>query len=130
MLKPDVYKAFLVIIMLSAILTVAGCSSAAVSNAGDGPVISSVVAEHTTLYPLGNTKITCSAISKDGSALNYRWVSNDGTITGTGSTITWEAPKTYGDFHIMVIVDDVQGHSSTGTATVTVIVRDASKCCK
>ena len=36
------------------------------------PVISSLVAEHTTLYPLGNTVVTCSASSPDGAALKYQ----------------------------------------------------------
>jgi hypothetical protein len=128
--KPDIFIAFFITVLLSGIVGMAGCSSAAGSNSGDGPVITSVVAEHTTLYPLGNTNITCSAVSKDGSALNYRWISNEGTITGSGASINWEAPKTYGDFHIMVVVDDGKGHSSNGTATVTVIVRDPTKCCK
>jgi hypothetical protein len=128
--KPDVFKAIFVTFMLSVILAMAACSGAAASNTGNGPAIASVVAEHTTLYPLGNTNITCSAVSKDGSALNYRWISNDGTITGSGATVNWEAPKTYGNFNIMVVVDDGKGHSSNGTVTVTVIVRDPSKCCK
>lgn len=107
-----------------------GCGSAAGSNA-DGPVvIAAVVAEHSTLYPLGNTTVTCSATSKDGSALSYKWVCNDGTITGEGPTIKYEAPRTYGDFNIIVIVTDSKGNSSTGSTKVTVIVRDPSKCCK
>jgi len=128
--KPDVLKRIFVTLMLPVILIMVGCGSATGNNSGDGPAIASVVAEHTTLYPLGNTNITCSAVSKNGSALNYRWISNEGTIAGNGPTINWEAPKTYGDFHIMVIVDDGNGHSSSGTATVTVIVRDPTKCCK
>jgi hypothetical protein len=128
--KPDVFKAIFVIIALPVMLAAVACSGAAASNTGDGPVIASVVAEHSTLYPLGNTNVTCSAISKDGSTLSYRWISNEGTITGSGATVNWEAPGTYGDFHIMVVVDDGKGHTSNGTATVTVIVRDPSKCCR
>ena len=130
MRKPDVFKAIIFTFMLLGVVAMAACNSAAASNTGDGPAIASVVAEHTTLYPLGNTSITCSAVSKDGSTLSYRWISNEGTITGSGATINWEAPKTYGDFHIMVVVDDGKGHTSNGTATVTVIVRDPSKCCR
>lgn len=127
--KPYVSKATFITFVLFVVLAMAACSSTAASNP-DGPTISSVVAEHTTLYPVGNTNVTCNAVSKDGSTLHYRWISNDGTITGSGATINWEAPKTYGDFNIMVVVDDGKGHSNSGTATVTVIVRDPSKCCK
>jgi hypothetical protein len=61
-------------------------------------------------------------------------VCNDGKIiedpAGDGSTVTYEAPKTYGDFYIMATVDDGRGNSANKTVTVTVIVRDPSKCCK
>ena len=110
----------------------AGCAAASINP--HTPVISSLIAEHTTLYPLGNTIVTCSASSPDGAALKYRWVCNDGTIikdpAGNGSMITYEAPKTYGDFHIMATVDDDCGNSANKTVTVTVIVRDPSKCCR
>ena len=124
------FKAFFIISLLVSLALAAGCGSAAGSNSNGPVVIASVAAEHTTLYPLGNTSVTCSATSKDGSALSYKWVCNDGTITGEGPTIKWEAPKTYGDFNVMVIVSDSKGNSSTGSAKVTVIVRDPSKCCK
>jgi hypothetical protein len=128
--KERLLKVMVLPFIITGILTVAGCGSAAANNISNDPSIIEVVAEHSTLYPLGNTNITCSALSKDGSKLNYRWVSSDGTITGSGAKINWEAPQTYGDFHIMVIVDDGKGHSNTGTTTVTVIVRDPTKCCK
>lgn len=130
MCRQDLAKTFFVISILLSLALANGCGSAAGSNT-DGPVvIASVTAEHSTLYPLGNTNVTCSATSKDGSTLSYKWISNDGTITGEGATIKYEAPKTYGDFNIMVIVTDSKGNSSTGSTKVTVIVRDPSKCCK
>jgi hypothetical protein len=109
-----------------------GC--AAVSINAHAPLISSLVAEHTTLYPLGNTIVTCSASSPDGATLKYSWACDNGTITkdpgGDGAKITYEAPRTYGDFHIMTTVDDGRGNSANKTVTVTVIVRDPSKCCR
>lgn len=121
--------------MLSAVIVIgpaAGCAAARIDP--NAPVISSLVAEHTTLYPLGNTVVTCSAGSPAGAALKYRWVCSDGKIindpVGDGSKITYEAPKTYGDFNIMVTVDDDRGNSVNKTVTVTVIVRDPSTCCR
>jgi len=111
---------------------VTGCASGSINP--HAPLISSLVAEHTTLYPLGNTTITCSASSPDGAALQYRWVCDDGIIiqdaAGNGSTVKYEAPRTYGDFHIMATVDDDRGNSMNKTVTVTVIVRDPSQCCR
>ena len=124
----------LLMLLLAVILAgfAAGCAAASINP--HAPVISSLVAEHTTLYPLGNTTVSCSASSPDGAALKYRWVCNDGTIiqdpAGNGSTVKYEAPRTYGDFHIMATVDDGLGNSANKTVTVTVIVRDPSQCCR
>ena len=109
-----------------------GCATASIN--AHAPLISSLVAEHINLYPLGNTVVTCSASSPDGAALKYGWVCDNGTIikdpAGDGSRITYEAPGTYGDFHITATVDDGRGNSANKTVTVTVIVRDPSKCCR
>jgi hypothetical protein len=122
------------IFFIIAILTLGLISGACNSSGGtpvDGPVvITSLTPEHPDVYPVGNTRVTCVATAKDGSALKYQWVCNDGTITGSGETITWEAPKTYGDFHIMCTVFDASGNKATQTATVTVLVRDPTKCCR
>lgn len=106
--------------------------SPATGSPSTGPSITSLVAEHTAIYSVGNTRVTCSALSKDGGALTYQWVSDGGTITGSGQVVTWEAPKTYGDFHIMCTVFDSSGNRASQTVTVTVIVRDPSNpgCCR
>lgn len=128
-----IYRPSLVLSFIAVLaVLVTGCAAGSINP--HAPFISSLVAEHTTLYPLGNTTITCTANSPDGAALKYRWVCNDGTIiqdpAGNGSTIKYEAPGTYGDFHIMATVDDDRGNSVSKTVTVTVIVRDPSKCCR
>ena len=117
-------------LLLFIAVLVGGACAAGSSVNPNAPVISSLVAEHVNLYPLGNTVITCSAVSPQGAPLSYKWVSNDGIITGSGSSITYEAPRTYGDFHIMATVDDGLGNTASQTVTVTVIVRDPSKCCR
>jgi hypothetical protein len=110
---------YLALPLLFAAIIAGGACTAGVSVNPNAPVISSLVAEYTNLYPLGNTKITCSAISPQGTPLNYKWPS-----------ITYEAPRTYGDFYIMATVDDGLGNTANQTVTVTVIVRDPSKCCR
>jgi len=116
-------------LLLTAVIAGSACTAGGSVNP-NAPVISSLAAEYTNLYPLGNTKITCSAVSPQGTPLNYKWVSSDGIITGSGPTISYEAPRTYGDFHVMATVDDGLGNISSKTVTVTVIVRDPSKCCR
>jgi hypothetical protein len=127
--KRNIIAAVSITVILLAGLTLAACSPVS-SNSINDPVISSLTVEHPDIYPVGNTRVTCVAAAKDGGALTYQWVCNDGTITGSGPTITWEAPKTYGDFHIMCTVFDSSGNKTSQTATVTVLVRDPSKCCR
>jgi hypothetical protein len=117
------------LLLLAAVIAGGACTSAGNVNP-NSPVISSLVAEHTNLYPLGNTVITCSAVSPGGTPLTYKWVSSDGIITGSGPSVTYEAPRTYGDFHVMATVDDGLGNTANQTVTVTVIVRDPSTCCR
>ena len=128
--KYSIIAIFCVSVTLLTGLCTISCSPASGTSVSDGPVITSLAAEHVAVYPVGNTRITCSAFTKDSSTLNYEWVSNDGKIIGTGQTITWEAPKTYGDFHIMCTVYDGKGNQASQTVTVTVVVRDPTKCCR
>ncbi|MDD5312108.1 MAG: hypothetical protein PHO26_03600 [Dehalococcoidia bacterium] len=118
--------------LFTAVFILGGIACSANPEGADngGIAIASLTAAHTVVYPLGNTAIECVATSPDGTKLNYQWTSNDGKIYGSGSKITWEAPKTYGDFHIMATVDDGYGHTVSKAVTVTVIVRDGSTCCK
>ena len=128
--KHSIINVFLVVIVITLGLALGGCGAGV--SAVNGPVITSLVAEHSALYPLGNTRITCNAQDRNSATLNYQWVSNEGTITGNGQTITWEAPKNYGDFHVMCTVIDASGYRTSQTVTVSVIVRDTStpNCCK
>jgi hypothetical protein len=121
---------YLALLPLFAAVIVGGACTAGGNANPNAPVISSLVAEHTNLYPLGNTIITCSAVSPQGAPLSYKWVSNDGIITGSGSSVSYEAPRTYGDFYVMATVDDGLGNTASKTVTVTVIVRDPSQCCR
>jgi len=60
-----IYKPLLVFLLTVMLASFAGGCAAASINA-HAPLISSLVAEHTTLYPLGNTVVICSASSPDG----------------------------------------------------------------
>ena len=128
--KSILYPLIIVAIVLVSVAAF-GCSPDK-NNSVVGPVITSLAAEHEAIYPVGNTRITCAATTKNGDVLNYQWVSNSGKIIGSGQTITWEAPPTYGDFNIMCTVYDSQGNKASETVTVAVIVRDASQpsCCR
>ncbi|MFH0787573.1 MAG: PKD domain-containing protein, partial [Pseudomonadota bacterium] len=65
--------------------------------------------------------LSVTATDPDNEPLTYRWVSREGgTITGTGSAVTFSA-NTAGVYPIDLTVDDQHGGLATGTVTVTVI---------
>jgi hypothetical protein len=73
------------------------------------------------VYPEGTSTLTYNPLTLKGQSIVYKWVSTDGTITGTGPTVTWKAPNQYGKFHVMLTVQDGNGGSETATIDLTVI---------
>jgi F0F1-type ATP synthase membrane subunit c/vacuolar-type H+-ATPase subunit K len=131
-LRSDIHNAqfYGVIAVLVVMLALGiGCLPSASGQGGQGPVISSLVAEHPSIYPVSYTNITCTASDPNGGELRYKWSSTGGTLIGEGATVRWDAPSSYGDYHIMVVVQDSAGRSTEGTVTVTVVLKPESACC-
>jgi hypothetical protein len=93
------------------------------------PIISSLEAEYMNVYPGGASDIRCVASDPEGDTVQFKWSCDGGTLTGDGSTITWELPNDYGDYHIMVIAKDGNGGSAEATLTISVIPRPYRGCC-
>jgi hypothetical protein len=92
--------------------------SIAVTN--NNPLISSLTATPATLVTGGNSTIRCTASDPDGDTLAYSWTYTGGSISGTGSTITWTAPSTAGTYTVTVIVSDGKGGNVTRNVSITV----------
>ncbi|MBM4446620.1 MAG: hypothetical protein FJ023_04615 [Chloroflexi bacterium] len=60
------------------------------------PVIASLVAAKTQLYPSGNTEVKCIAQDADGDQLDFRWACTGGDFSGAGPSVIWKAPPNYG----------------------------------
>jgi len=74
------------------------------------PVISSLTANPSSVDIDESTSITCIASDEDvGDTLTYAWSKSGGTITGSGSAITWTAPSTEGTYAIACTVSDENG---------------------
>jgi len=76
-------------------------------------------------YPYANkgqmVGLSVTASDPDGDTLVYNWTPREGgTITGTGSSVSFSA-ATAGVYHIDLTVDDQHGGKVTGVVTVTVI---------
>lgn len=85
------------------------------------PVISKVTANPASVVQGNSTTITCVAADPDDDPLTYTWTASDGTVTGTGSQVTWVSPKKPGDFIIGVTVNDNRGSQTTGSVTVSIL---------
>lgn len=84
------------------------------------PVISKVTANPAEVVSGGSTAITCTAADPDDDPLTYTWTASAGTVTGTGSQITWVSPNQSGSYTIGVTASDNRGSKATGSVTVTV----------
>ena len=69
--------------------------------------------ESTTLY--------CTAEDRDDDQLTYNWNAEFGSLSGSGSSVTWTSPDAEGKYEIICNVDDGRGGEATDTLYVTVV---------
>ena len=84
------------------------------------PVISSLVAENTQLYPSGTTEIRCIAQDADLDQLDFAWACTGGSFSGAGTIVIWKAPPDYGTYTITVTVQDGKGGLAQRSVDITV----------
>ena len=123
----------LLLFLIPSLIACSGPTSTPMPTANQPPVISSLTAAQTLIYHATSTEIRCVASNSTDDQLNYKWSGTGGSFSGSGSNVTWEAPNQYGDYHIMVIVEDVKGGSIQGTLSLSVVPRPAQpsrrSCC-
>jgi len=123
-------KIILGILILSVIaLIFSGCVPTAsnipdqVGGTNHKPIISYLSASPRTAFINQNITITCTASDQDGDTLTYSWSSSPGgTITGSGSRITWKSPATKGTYTITCMVSDGKGGEVKETVDIIVAV--------
>ncbi|NUM77552.1 T9SS type A sorting domain-containing protein, partial [candidate division KSB1 bacterium] len=89
------------------------------------PSISALTARPGKIDLGATAELTCTANDPDGDTLSYSWTSASGTLSGSGSTITWTAPANEGDFFIVCRIAD--GRGGQAVDSIGVRVRDFSK---
>lgn len=92
-------------------------ASAAPNNA---PVISSLTSNTVSVSAGADATIACSASDQDNDSLTYTWSAANGTLSGTGSQVTWTAPTASGSYTIYCTVAD--GRSGTTQQSITITV--------
>jgi hypothetical protein len=87
----------------------------------NAPMINSVTADPSSVYPGEDVTLTCDAEDEDGDTITYDWSAEDGTLSDTDlASVTWTAPDDSGHFVMEVVVEDEGGSADTGDVTVTV----------
>lgn len=92
------------------------------------PVISSLSADPPSPIEVNqSTSITCYATDQDNDQLTYSWTKTGGTITASGSTITWTAPAVVGTYTITCTISDGNGGNDSELLYIVVTESDETK---
>lgn len=97
-------------------------------SANQPPVILSLTSSQTEVYLSAQAdvyprriEIRCDASDADGDAISYEWSATGGSFTGTGPTVSWMAPKQYGNYDVTITAKDGKGGITQATTTVSVV---------
>jgi len=101
-------------------ISIQGCGDDPAGPTNGAPNITGLTADPGTVDPAGYCTVTCTATEPDGDDLTYAWGSSDGTVSGSGSAVTWFGPLTAGTYQVWVTVDDGQGKTDADTASIEV----------
>ncbi len=111
----------LALVVVVAVLGVFGCGGGGAGGGGNqDPVISSLTSTSAGAWPSGQVGLTCTATDANGDTLTYAWADNGGTITGSGATVTWQAPAQGGQYRISCTVTD--GNGGTVVRGIDIVV--------
>jgi len=90
----------------------------------NAPVINNITANPRKIHIGTSSQLNCNAFDPDGDDLNYSWFSSEGSFTGSGEAVTWNAPIQIGNYFLKCIVEDSFG--GTISNSIEVSVRDTS----
>ena len=97
-----------------------GCT--VIVSGNQAPVITSISADPESVTLETSSTITCVATDPDGDPITYAWsAASGGSISGTGSVVTWVAPATARAYPIEVTVSDGRGGATSRSCNVIVL---------
>ena len=92
------------------------------SASNHNPSISSVTANPSSANINGTSTLTCNASDPDNDPLTYSWTKTGGSISGSGSSVTWTAPSTAGTYTVNCDAFDSKGSTAQQSTTITVTI--------
>jgi len=107
------------ILTVAALSTMTGCDFG-VGMSTEPPVVASIAAEPASVQAGQQTTITISAYDMTGTAVTYAWYATDGTVAGTGNTVTWTAPNTAGTYTVTCLVQNGRSEGTNERVSITV----------
>lgn len=114
---------FVILMVAGLSLTVIGCGDDN-GHSPKGPEIVSLTANPASVEVNQTATLTCTATHPEGFPLEYIWETTGGSVSGSGgSSVTWIAPGSAGQYIVICKVIDSNGKQDT--ANVTIQVTDA-----
>ncbi len=105
-------------------VTASGDTIAVVAAVSRPPVIQKMTAAPRKVDLSGTSTISCAVSNPDSSVLTYAWSASAGSITGSGTSVTWRAPGTAANDVVRLSVDDGKGGHDADS--IALEVRDLS----
>jgi hypothetical protein len=114
---------FIVLVILSFFL-LETCSDNPINTLKENkpPKIIELITNPDSISMGQKARIFCNANDPDNDELEYIWISEYGSFSGSGNSITWTAPDTAGIYFIICKIND--GNGGTAEDTVSVVVKD------
>ena len=100
-------------VFIAALCAGISCAAPAPAPQANRPPVIQQIIGSSEWSPQTEGQLTCIALDEDGDLLEYKWVADNGTITGNGATATWTSPATMGKYNVTVTVSDDKGGQVT-----------------
>ena len=84
------------------------------------PQVYSVAASPSSVPAQGTATLTCTAVDPQQATLAYSWRVTGGTVSGSGSTVTWTAPSTPGGYTATCTVNSSLNLSASNSILIQV----------
>ena len=96
------------------------CEEETTEPKNEPPVILSLTADPDSIDVEGSSTLTSVAIDPDGDELTYTWIASQGSLVGSGSSVSWVAPNSEGTYSVTCKVDDGRGGDDSKSVTIVV----------